>query len=141
MRGMSRQQTKKGWLKNGNPPGDFSKSPRCGAINRQGKPCQCPAMLGKRRCRLHGGKSTGARTKEGLERIRKANFIHGYRTKEWKLEKQRQIAKKLAEMEAEWSALCPPDPVRDRVRLMLGLPLRPRFKVRVVGVHNGKTYR
>ena len=30
------------------------------------------------RCRMHGGKSTGPRTPEGLERSRKANFKHGY---------------------------------------------------------------
>ncbi|HAD86506.1 MAG TPA: hypothetical protein DCG48_04005 [Rhodospirillaceae bacterium] len=35
-------------------------APRCGAKNRQGKPCQSPAMRGKKRCRLHGGKSPGA---------------------------------------------------------------------------------
>jgi hypothetical protein len=34
-------------------------------------------MRGKRRCRLHGGKSTGPRTPEGLERSRKAHWKHG----------------------------------------------------------------
>jgi hypothetical protein len=34
-------------------------------------------MHGKRRCRLHGGHSTGARTPEGLEQIRLANTKHG----------------------------------------------------------------
>jgi hypothetical protein len=34
-------------------------------------------MRGKRRCRLHGGHSTGARTPEGRERIRQANTKHG----------------------------------------------------------------
>jgi len=29
------------------------------------------------RCDLHGGKSTGPRTPEGLERSRKANWKHG----------------------------------------------------------------
>jgi hypothetical protein len=29
----------------------------CGAQNRQGKPCQVSPMLGKNRCRLHGGKT------------------------------------------------------------------------------------
>lgn len=27
----------------------------CQARNRAGKPCRCPAMKGKARCRLHGG--------------------------------------------------------------------------------------
>ena len=50
---------RRGWLKNGNPPGDFTKAPRCGAKTRRGSSCQCPAMTNGR-CRLHGGKSTGA---------------------------------------------------------------------------------
>lgn len=29
----------------------------CGATNRQGEPCQRPPLKGKKRCRLHGGKS------------------------------------------------------------------------------------
>jgi hypothetical protein len=33
----------------------------CGARNRQGKPCQVPPMLGKDRCRLHGGKTPKGR--------------------------------------------------------------------------------
>lgn len=35
-------------------------------------------MRDRRRCRLHGGKSTGARTPEGLERIRRAATKHGF---------------------------------------------------------------
>ncbi len=30
--------------RNGNPAGDFSKAPRCGAKTRRGTECQCPAM-------------------------------------------------------------------------------------------------
>ncbi|UQV19065.1 hypothetical protein MU852_04160 [Brevundimonas albigilva] len=33
---------------------------RCGARTRAGTPCQAPAIRGKRRCRMHGGRSTGA---------------------------------------------------------------------------------
>src|SRR5262245_9886515 len=35
-------------------------SPRCGAKTRAGSSCQCPAIAGRARCRLHGGLSTGA---------------------------------------------------------------------------------
>ncbi len=50
---------------------------RCGArCKRTGKPCAAAAMPNGR-CRLHGGKSTGPRTVEGLERSRKANWKHG----------------------------------------------------------------
>jgi len=33
------------------------------------------------RCRLHGGKSTGPRTPEGLARSRRANWRHGAYTR------------------------------------------------------------
>src|SRR5271165_7289445 len=65
-----------GTLRNGNPPGDFSQAARCGAKNRRGTPCQCPAMPNGR-CRLHGGLSTGPKTAEGIERICRANIKHG----------------------------------------------------------------
>jgi len=33
---------------------------RCGARTRAGGACQCPAIRSRKRCRLHGGLSTGA---------------------------------------------------------------------------------
>jgi hypothetical protein len=39
---------------------NFRRAPRCGARTRTGGPCQCPSIRGRRRCRLHGGKSPGA---------------------------------------------------------------------------------
>jgi hypothetical protein len=50
--------------------------PRCGARTRSGVGCKAPAMRNGR-CRMHGGKSTGPRTKDGLERMRAANTRHG----------------------------------------------------------------
>lgn len=44
----------------------------CGARNRHGSACQCKPMAGKRRCKYHGGMSTGPKTAAGLERIRAA---------------------------------------------------------------------
>ncbi|MER2022756.1 MAG: HGGxSTG domain-containing protein [Stenotrophomonas sp.] len=42
---------------------------RCGATrHRDGKPCQARPEQGKRRCRFHGGRSTGPRTAEGKAR-------------------------------------------------------------------------
>jgi hypothetical protein len=73
---------RRGWLKNGNPPGDWTTAPRCGALTRRKTPCQCPAMRGRRRCRLHGGKSTGPRTAAGLERSRRARWKHGAYSRE-----------------------------------------------------------
>ena len=44
-------------------------APRCGARSkRTGKPCRGAAMPNGR-CKVHGGKSTGPRTPQGLERV------------------------------------------------------------------------
>jgi len=72
---------RRGRLTNANPPGDFSRAPRCGAKNRRGLPCQCPAMPNGR-CRLHGGLSTGPKTQEGIERILQAVKKHGRYSKQ-----------------------------------------------------------
>jgi hypothetical protein len=45
----------------------------CGAYARStGKPCQAPGNGRGGRCKLHGGKSTGPRTKEGRQRLKEA---------------------------------------------------------------------
>jgi hypothetical protein len=54
---------------------------QCGATTRAGTPCKMTVIYSNGRCKLHGGKSTGARTKAGRKRQR-----DGYRA--W-LEKQR----------------------------------------------------
>lgn len=42
---------------------------QCGARrHRDGEPCQAKSEPGKRRCRFHGGRSTGPRTQAGRER-------------------------------------------------------------------------
>src|SRR5262249_28553147 len=43
--------------------------PRCCAKTRAGAPCIMRVVPGKRRCRFHGGLSTGPRTMEGRARI------------------------------------------------------------------------
>jgi hypothetical protein len=75
------------WLKNGNRVGDLRKASRCGAQNRRGTLCQCPAM-GNGRCRLHGGLSTGPRTTAGIERIRQAVTKHGRYSKRAREERE-----------------------------------------------------
>lgn len=47
-------------MKYGNNPMQLQVAPRCGAKTRSGTPCHAPAIQGKRRCRMHGGKSPGA---------------------------------------------------------------------------------
>jgi hypothetical protein len=69
-----------GPLRNSNPRGNPNASPRCGAKSRtSGCPCRAPAMPNGR-CRLHGGKSTGPRTAEGLARLAAAHTTHGNST-------------------------------------------------------------
>jgi hypothetical protein len=52
-------------------------NPLCGAKTRSGKPCEKFPLASKRRCRLHGGLSTGPKTAEGRKRIAAANTKHG----------------------------------------------------------------
>src|SRR5919204_1713244 len=64
-------------------------APRCGGRSkRTGKPCRAAAMPNGR-CKIHGSKSTGPRTPEGLERSRRANWKHGYFSREAKAERSR----------------------------------------------------
>ncbi|MCR9140134.1 MAG: helix-turn-helix domain-containing protein [Alphaproteobacteria bacterium] len=44
----------------------------CGAKTRKGTPCQAKALPGKKRCKYHGGMSTGPKTADGRERIARA---------------------------------------------------------------------
>jgi len=64
-------------------PSQLYEVARCNAKTRSGGFCQQPGMKNGR-CRLHGGKSTGPRTPEGLERSRKANWKHGFYSAEAK---------------------------------------------------------
>ena len=74
---------------------------RCLAKTRGGTPCQKPAIKGKGRCQLHGGRSTGPKTPEGLKRLAELNTVHGQRTKE-----RRAEAKALAQANRDiWSDL------------------------------------
>ena len=56
-------------------------------------------MKGKARCRIHGGLSTGPRTKDGKERARQAVLKDGHYTKE-AVENRRRIVREIAELEA-----------------------------------------
>ena len=54
---------------------------RCLAKTRRGTACFKPALQGKTRCQLHGGKATGARTIAGRQRLSDAQLRHGKYTK------------------------------------------------------------
>ena len=95
------------WLRHGNPPGNLRNVRKCGAQTRRGTPCGGPAVRGRRRCRLHGGWSTGPRTPEGLNRSRRANWKHGARSVEAKV--QRWDARFQALVEYERGVLSDPE--------------------------------
>lgn len=76
----------------------FMNAPRCGAKTRKGHPCKAPAMRNGR-CRMHGGKSTGPKTPEGIERVRAAHLKHGKYSQQAATDKQefRELMKFLKE--------------------------------------------
>jgi hypothetical protein len=49
----------------------------CGAKNRRGTPCQRAPATGKKRCKLHGGASTGPKTARGKARAAVNGVEHG----------------------------------------------------------------
>jgi hypothetical protein len=77
---------------------------RCEARTRRGTLCQRPARLPVGRCKLHGGASTGPRTKDGLARLTEAKIKHGKFTKEKRAE-ARRFAEEGRQMRGELKAL------------------------------------
>lgn len=55
---------------------------RCEAMTRKGTPCENMSEPGKRRCKFHGGMSTGPKTTEGIARIREAQRARWARWRE-----------------------------------------------------------
>lgn len=78
--------------------GPMQASPRCGARTRSGDPCQSPAISGKGRCRMHGGKGSGA-PKDNQNAIK-----HGCYTRK-SLAEDRDTRMLIREIEAALSAL------------------------------------
>lgn len=67
--------------------------PICEAKSKQsGNRCKNFVTKGKRVCRIHGGRSTGARTKAGRKRQKMASWKHGMRSKEAIEENQKMSA-------------------------------------------------
>ena len=71
----------------------------CGARTRRGTACQKPPLRGKKRCRLHGGLSSGPKTAAGRARIAATHFRHGRRSKKF-VEMRKKIWASLREVEA-----------------------------------------
>jgi hypothetical protein len=95
----------RGWLKNGNPPGDPTTAVRCGAKTRAGGQCKAPAMRNGR-CRMHGGTSTGPRTAEGLARSKRSRWTHGLYSAEGKAEWKliRDLARNCLNLLSQWNS-------------------------------------
>jgi hypothetical protein len=88
-------------MKRQNPPENPMDS-MCGAKTRAGNPCKRRPMPNGR-CKMHGGPSTGPRTPEGLERLRKARTKHGGYSSEAKalracIQRLRKESKRLVEI-------------------------------------------
>ncbi len=83
----------------------FKQLPRCGAKirNKIGVTCKQVAMANGR-CYFHGGKSTGPRTEEGLERMKKAKTKHGYYTEE-RINERRSFRMKLDQAKEELKSI------------------------------------
>ena len=79
---------------------------RCEARTRRGTPCQRPGNKRNGRCKLHGGRSTGPRTNEGVTRFAASKTTHGRSTKaerakaKHRAEVGRQVRAELREIEA-----------------------------------------
>jgi hypothetical protein len=84
-------------LENDGPAG-AKRTPRCGALNRAGTPCQSPAMRGRKRCRIHGGLSPGAPRGQGNGR-----YVDGFWTAETIAERKwaRSLVREFAKKESE----------------------------------------
>ena len=67
----------------------------CGAKTRKGTPCKALSEPGKRRCKLHGGKSTGAKTAEGRARIVEAQKRRWAKAKEDELRSAKEPSRNL----------------------------------------------
>ena len=63
----------------------------CGARTRSNSLCAKYPIKGKRRCRLHGGLSTGPKTAAGKARIAKAQLKHG-RYVNWRARREKEKA-------------------------------------------------
>ena len=81
---------------------------RCEAKTRRGTLCQRPGTKRNGRCRLHGGRSSGPKTKGGLERLIASKVTHGQTTAAKRAEAKRsaeigrQVRAELREIE-QWA--------------------------------------
>lgn len=97
----------------------------CGARTRKGTTCRNKSEPGRKRCRFHGGKSTGPRTPEGRARIAEAQRRRWAR---WRAE-QSETAEAIEAGAARWGGGGPNSAMLHRERSAAAAPViaNPRF--------------
>lgn len=79
---------------------------RCEARTRRGTPCQRPGNKTNGRCKLHGGRSSGPKTAEGVARLAASKTTHGRTTQverakaKHRAEVGREVMRAVKEIEA-----------------------------------------
>lgn len=100
---------------------DLTSLPRCGALARStGQPCQRYGNLKNGRCKLHGGRSTGAKTAEGKRKSARAGWKHGRETAGAQQVRRKlgAIMKLIKLFHDNYSPGYFPAPLRDRERFL-----------------------
>lgn len=66
---------------------------RCQALSKRSREqCRKPALKSKNVCQIHGGRSTGAKTQEGRQRIADTRTTHGEQTRAKRRERSESSA-------------------------------------------------
>lgn len=76
----------------------------CGAKTRAGRPCRMPPVIGKTRCRMHGGVKPGSKKTGGAPKGNRNAFVHGYYSAAARAERKR-LAKQLRWLKNEMKEL------------------------------------
>jgi hypothetical protein len=71
--------------------GEYSCNQCKAKSKRSGVRCLAPAVKGKSVCRMHGGKSTGPRTEEGILRSGLSKLTHGTQTRRARFEHKKAM--------------------------------------------------
>ena len=105
---------------------------RCGARTRTGAPCSRKPVPGKRRCRNHGGLSTGPKSPEAKERLRQRCLDKwqtwyrehpGFLERKHAEEERKRLAREAVEYVEVAEAICNDELGSERVEIAEEAPL------------------
>jgi hypothetical protein len=66
---------------------------RCQAVRRRSQEqCKKAALKNKRVCAFHGGRSTGPTTESGKQRMAASKTVHGFETRQLRIDRSLQLA-------------------------------------------------